>query len=176
MKKALSIWQFAGFVFTTMTGTLLHFLYDWTNQSLIVAPFSAVNESIWEHMKLLFFPMFAFAFVQSHYFSKEYENFWCAKLVGIALALTTIPVLYYTYTGILGTSADWFNIIIFFLAASAAYILETRLLKQEKSFCFSPTIAQIILFLFALAFIILTFTPLQIPIFQDPVTNLYGLE
>ena len=84
MKRSLSFWQFAGFTFTGVAGTLLHFLYDWTN-SRFIALFSAVNESIWEHMKLLFFPMIVFAIFESFYFSKEYKSFWCSKLVGILL-------------------------------------------------------------------------------------------
>ena len=43
MKRSLPFWQFAGFVFTGVFGTLLHFLYDWTD-SKFSALFSAVNE------------------------------------------------------------------------------------------------------------------------------------
>ena len=58
MKKSLNLWQLAGFIFTGVAGVLLHFLFEWTGKSIFVAPFAAVNESIWEHMKLLFVPMF----------------------------------------------------------------------------------------------------------------------
>ena len=174
MKKSLSFWQFAGFVLTGVVGTLLHFLYDWTD-SVFVALFSAVNESIWEHMKLLFFPMLIFALIESRYFAKDYENFWCAKLVGILAGLAVIPAMYYTYTGAFGVSADWFNILIFYIAAAVSYIIETRLIKSEKVFCLSPTAAIVILFLITVLFMIFTFTPPKIPLFQDPITRAYGL-
>ena len=64
MKKDLFLWQFGGFVFTVVLGTILHFLYDLTNQSVLVAPFSAVNESTFEHMKLMYFPMLIFSLIQ----------------------------------------------------------------------------------------------------------------
>lgn len=175
MKKSLTLWQLGGFVFTGIAGTLLHFLYDWTNQSIVAAPFSAVNESTWEHMKLLFFPMFVFALTENHFIGKNYENFWCAKLAGTAAGLLLIPTLYYTYTGALGVSADWFNIVIFFLAAGAAYYLETKLLKREIGFCKSPITAFIVLCLIALAFVALTFVQPKIPLFIDPTTNSYGI-
>lgn len=70
MKRDVTLWQFAGFTVTSLGGTLLHFLYDWSNQSIFAAPFSAVNESAWEHMKLLFFPMFIFALIQSCFFNR----------------------------------------------------------------------------------------------------------
>lgn len=174
MKKSLSFWQFAGFVFTGVAGTLLHFLYDWTDNTF-VALFSAVNESIWEHMKILFFPMFAFALLESRYFSKDYENYWCAKLIGILTGLMVIPVIYYTYTGALGVSADWFNIIIFFIAAAITFITETRLMKSDKNFSRCSTVAIVILCIIAILFIIFTFTPPKIPLFQDPVTMTFGL-
>lgn len=94
MKRNLSLWQLAGFAFTSIGGTLLHFLYDLTGQSVVAAPFSAVNESTWEHMKLLFFPMFVFALVQSRFFG-ERPDFWCVKLAGSAAGLALIPVLFY---------------------------------------------------------------------------------
>ena len=78
MKPNISLWQFAGFSLSSLFGTILHFLYDWTDKSLLIAPFSGVNESTWEHMKLLFFPLFIFALIQSRFF-KDYKNFWCIK-------------------------------------------------------------------------------------------------
>ncbi len=92
MKLSAKAWQVMGFLFTAIAGTLLHFLYDWSGQSLLIAPFSAVNESIWEHMKLLFFPMLLFAAAESRFISGKYPNFWCAKLLGIAAGLLLIPV------------------------------------------------------------------------------------
>lgn len=37
-------------------GSLNHFLYDWTGGSSFAALFCPINESPWEHLKLLFFP------------------------------------------------------------------------------------------------------------------------
>lgn len=175
MKKSLSFWQFAGFIFTVIAGVLLHFLYNWTNQSPLVAPFSAVNESIWEHMKLLFFPMFVFALVERQFIGGEYENFWCAKLAGSLFGLTLIPVLYYSYTGAFGVSLDWLNIVIFIIAAGAAYLLETWLMKRDGWSCFSPLFALFILCVIGFAFVVLTYVQPEIPLFQDPRSGVYGV-
>ena len=176
MKKSLTLWQLAGFVFTGLAGTLLNFLYDWSGQSTIVAPFAAINESIWEHMKILFVPMFLFALTEFRILGDQYENFWCSKLAGTLVGLILIPSLYYTYTGIFGVSLDWINIVIFFLAAATAFFLETRLLKQNHTFGISNTLALILLCLIAIAFMILTFVQPRIPLFQDPTTKLYGMN
>lgn len=174
MKKSLPFWQFSGFVFTGVFGTLLHFIYEWTNITA-TALFSAVNESVFEHMKILFFPMLIFAIIESRYFYKDYPAFWCVKLIGILIGLAVIPMLYYTYTGALGVSADWFNIAIFFIAAAVTYITETALLKSKK-YCSLPTATSFIILLgLAVLFLVLTFVPPKIPLFQDPVTKLYGI-
>lgn len=175
MKKSLKLWQIGGFVFTCTAGVLLHFLYDWTNHSIVVAPFSAVNESIWEHMKLLFFPMLIFAMTEYKFIGKNYENFWCAKSAGSITGLLLIPIIYYTYTGVLGVNADWFNIIIFFIAAGTAYYLENILLKNKMNFCKSPLIAFVILCLIAVLFVVMTFVQPKIPLFQDITTGNYGI-
>ncbi len=175
MKKSLSLWQFTGFLFTAVAGVLLHFLYDWSNQSALVAPFSAVNESIWEHMKLLYFPMFAFALVERQFIGDEYENYWCAKLAGILLGLMLIPVLYYSYTGIFGVQIDWINIAIFFVATASTYLLETWLSRQEGWKCAFPLLALLILCVIGYVFVVWTYVPPEIPLFKDPVTGKYGI-
>lgn len=174
MKKSLSFWQILGFVFTGIAGVILHFLLEWTNQSIVVAPFSAVNESTWEHMKILFFPMLLFALIESRYIGKAYKSFWCAKLIGIVVGIVLIPVLYYTINGIFGSTPDFINIAIFYVAAAISYVLESRLMKNELVNCDSPKTAIVILMLIALLFAFFTFMTPQIPLFEDPITNTYG--
>ena len=174
MKRSIGLWQFLGFAVTSLGGTILHFLYDWTGKSEFIAPFSGINESTWEHMKLLFWPMFIFAVVQSFFF-KERTDFWCVKLRGILLGLSLIPILFYTYNGVVGKSPDWLNISIFFVSAAAAYIYETKLFNENKIVCRNQKLAVAILSAIAVSFIIFTFFTPQIGIFKDPLTGLYGL-
>ena len=175
MKKTLCRWQLSGFLFTSALGTFLHFLYDLTGESLVSALFSAVNESIWEHMKLLFYPMLLFALTEHRAWGKDEPRFWCVKLKGVLLGLGLIPVIYYTYTGLLGLSADWFNITIFFLAAGAAYFAETKRFMKDRPCLAGEKTAQAVLVLIALLFTVFTFFPPRIPFFQDPQTGSYGI-
>lgn len=175
MKNNILPWQITGFAVTSIGGTLLHFLYDWSGQNRFAAIFSGVNESTWEHMKLLFFPMFAFALIQSFFF-KENSAFFCIKLRGILLGLLLIPVLFCTYNGVIGKSPDWVNIAIFFIAAAAAFIFEVRLMKRNETECSAPGAAVIMLCLVALLFVIFTFEAPHIAIFRDPLTGSYGIE
>ena len=174
MKKSIWLWQLVGFSTTSFFGTLLHFLYEWLNESVWIASFSGVNESTWEHMKLLFWPMMIFAVMQSFFF-RERDDFWCVKLRGILLGLLLIPLLFYTYNGVIGKSPDWLNIAIFFVSAATAYIYETRLFNSEKMLCKSPKIAIAVLSAIALMFVIFTFATPKLAIFKDPLSSTYGL-
>lgn len=174
MKRSIGLWQLMGFAVTSLGGTILHFLYDWLGKAAWIAPFSGVNESTWEHMKLLFWPMFLYAIVQSFFF-KEEKKYWCVKLKGAFFGIILIPVLFYTYNGVIGKSPDWINIIIFFISAAAAYLYETKLFKNEKTNCKFPKLAIGILCAIALLFVIFTFATPQIGIFKDPLGGTYGI-
>ena len=173
MKRTVWLWQLFGFAVTALGGTLLHFLYEWTG-SAFAAAFSGVNESTWEHMKLLFWPMFIFATVQSFFF-KDYENFWCVNLRGTLLGLGLIPVIFYTYNGVIGKSPDWINIAIFFVSAAIVYVYETIGLQRKSTRCKSPRAAFAALCAIALLFVIFTFHTPELAIFRDPLTDTYGI-
>ena len=176
MKRSISCWQLGGFLFTSVFGTLLHFFFDLTGGNVAAALFSAVNESIWEHIKLIYYPMLIFSLIEHRVWGKETNHFWCIKLRGMLLALVLIPSLYYTYTGSLGISADWFNVTIFFITAAAVFYLETKQFQKANA-CRLPEWAAVALLL-ALGglFIWFTFAPLRIPLLRDPVTGTYGFQ
>ena len=60
-----------GIFFTVLLGTLLHFTYDLSGNSDFVAILSAVNESTWEHLKLIFFPMIVFMLIEFFIYGKR---------------------------------------------------------------------------------------------------------
>ena len=174
MKQRSILWQAVGFAAVTFGGTILHFLYDWTGGSILVAPFSGVNESTWEHMKLLFWPLFLFALVQRLFFRNQ-ENYWCVKLTQILLGLVLIPVLFYTYNGVFSKSPDWINIAIFYISALLVFFFEWWAFKNDRLQCTHPRLAFAAICLIEVLFVVFTFAPPQIPLFQNPLTGTYGI-
>ena len=104
MNRSLYLWQIAGFLFVSIIGTLLHFTYDLSAQNFAVALFSAVNESVWEHMKLFFFPVVFFALIEYFFWGKQNKHFWSIKLRGVVLGIVLNIVLYYLISGAFGIS------------------------------------------------------------------------
>ena len=174
MNRSIGLWQLLGFGVTSLGGTILHFLYEWLGEAVWIAPLSGVNESTWEHMKLLFWPMFFFAVVQSFFF-RDRADFWCVKLRGILLGLALIPIIFYTYNGVIGKSPDWINIVIFFVSAAVAYLYETRLYRADKTQCRSSKWAIAVLCAIAILFVFFTFWTPILSIFKDPLTGTYGI-
>ena len=174
MKQRSILWQAAGFALVTFGGTIAHFLYDWTGGNILVSPFSGVNESTWEHTKLLFWPLFLFALVQRPFF-KDQENYWCVKLVEILLGLVLIPVLFYTYNGVFGKSPDWINIAIFYITALLVFFFEWWAFRNDRLQCKHPRLAVTAICLIGVLFVVFTFATPQIPLFQDPLTGTYGV-
>lgn len=164
-----------GAIFTIIVGTLLHFAYDFFGESDFVAIFSAVNESTWEHLKLLFFPVMIFAVAEYFIYGKNYSNFWASKIISLLIGMLAIVVIFYTYTGIFGNNGIA-NIVLFISSVILTYWLNCRFL--DKGSFNSPVInniafaAAVVLFIL---FWIYTFYPPILNLFKDPVTNGYGI-
>ncbi len=172
MDKQMVRWQWAGLIFVEILGPILHFLFDWTNQNRIIGAISAVNESTWEHMKILFIPMFIFAVVESIFIKRD--DFWCVKLTGIATGLLLIPILFYTLNGVFGKTPDFVNILIYYVAVISAFLVEWRMFKGNNCKCPKRVATSILLAIFVL-FVVWTYLPPEIPIFRDPISGGFGI-
>lgn len=117
MSKVKSI-GFIGFLWIAILGTLLHFTYEWSGENSFVGLFSAVNESIWEHAKLLFFPAAVFALLLYPFVRKKYPAFLTAFAAAALCAMFLQTALYYTYSGIWGKDVPFLNIVLFYVCAA----------------------------------------------------------
>lgn len=174
MRKRFDIWTWAGFFTGAVLGTLGHFAYDWSGKSLPVGAFCAVNESTWEHMKLLFFPVLLFTAAQ---LCLRWESgLLAARAVSTTAGLVAIPALFYTYSGVLGRTVDWVNILIFYVADAALFGLDSRLRRSGHFRApWLQTAGALWLWLLAFLFVWWTFRPPHIGLFLDPVTGQYGI-
>lgn len=167
-------YQIFSIIFTFILGTLLHFTYEWSGQNEIVGVFSAINESTWEHLKLLFFPMLITIVIGYFYIGKGISNFICSKTVGIVFAIVFTVVFFYTYTGILGKNIAIIDISSFFIATILGEYV-AYLLMINKFKC-NNTIAIIVLMGICISFVVFTFNTPNIGLFKDPITGKYGIQ
>lgn len=166
--------QITSAIFTMILGTLLHFTFSWSGNNLFVGSFSAINESTWEHLKLLFFPMLITTIIGLFYIGKNIPKFLCAKTLGIIFAILFIIIFFYTYTGILGTNFAFINIVAFLFSVVLGEFLAYKIMFSN--FSCNNKIAIIVLITLFLCFIIFTYFTPQIGLFKDPVTGQYGIS
>jgi len=175
MRKRSGKWEWIGLIFTLVIGNLLHFVYDWSGGSRLAAAFSAANESVWEHMKLLAVPFVLFSLAEWLILRRDYSNVLSSQAVGLLAGLLTIPVLFYTYKGIYGQNVVWADIAIFQIAVLLAFFVSHRLLKSGL---LNSGIWQLLGLLVLLGTVALfwffTYRPPALPLFTDPETGRTG--
>ena len=170
----IKTWQIITVIICIILGILLHFSYEWTGENIIVALFSGVNESTWEHLKLAFYPMILMAIIRYCIIEKRSNNYWFAQALGILTAIGFIIIFFYTYTGIIGENLDWLNISLFVIAIFLGEYVTYKILIFRKNYN-AELISIIFLVILFFSFILYTFNPPQIPFFKDPVTGSYGI-
>lgn len=158
-------------------GTILHFLYKWTGENKVVASFSAINESVWEHLKLAFYPMLMLG-IGEYFLTKNISNNYIeAKTIGIFIAISFIVIFFYTYTGILGKNFLFIDILsfIFSIMLGEWIAYEIMIMPNGSSMQTKILSAGIVIFLL-ISFIVVTYFPPKINLFKDPVDKTYGLK
>lgn len=175
MNKKLFKFELLGSIFVSVLGTLGHFLFDWSNKSKFVALFSSVNESPWEHLKLLFFPFLIFIIYSAIKLKQDKFNIYFAGYISIILGMWATLSYYYTFTGILGKNSEFINISSFFIGIIIAFTINYFLIDKSIGKGCLNGFGITMLFITTLIFIIFTFEPPLIPLFQDPTNFIFGI-
>lgn len=173
--NSLAYWEIARFIFVVIFGSLLHFIYRWSGNNSIVGMISPVNESTWEHLKLLFVPMFLFSMIEYFGVGKTYPNFIIVKSLGILFGMLTIVAIFYTYTGIVGTHFLWADILTFIFGVAVAFLYSWKAITKYQAQGGLGWVGLLIMTAILISFVIFTFTPPRIPLFLDPVSKDYGV-
>ncbi|MFZ7120032.1 MAG: DUF6512 family protein [Eubacteriaceae bacterium] len=175
MKKKIFRWEILGIFVTIILGFIFHFAYSWFDKCKFSAVLFAVNESVWEHCKIAFWPALFFSIIEYFFIRKCSKNYIVAK----AFMLLTIPsmilILFYTYTGIIGYNINIVDISIFFIAIISSYFISYMLLiSMPKPMCIKK-ISIGVLMILIVAFSTFTYYPCYLPLFLDPETGTYGI-
>jgi hypothetical protein len=175
VKKSILRWELGGIAFVVVLGSVLHFAFEWSGRAIPIAPIAAVNESVWEHLKLGFWPALIYAALEYGRFGKSAHNFSSAKTLGVYLIPITIVVLYYAYTAILGHGLLQVDIAIFVVAVIVGQLVSYKLLIASPLPARLNRFAPIALAVLAILFVLFTFYTPQVSLFRDPVTGGYGI-
>lgn len=180
--ERLKIWTVFETVLAVIAGSLLHFVYQWFGGE-IWASIGAVNESTWEHLKLLFWPILLMTAAAYILYGKDCSMFLPARALSVITGMAVIVAVFYTYSGILGYNFLAADIITFVLGVFSAYAVNFFIIKNggkkkspEKDVSFVSACALAFILALAALFVIFTYYPPHIGIFEDPVTGYYGVQ
>ena len=172
-KKILGL-EIVGTFFIILLGTALHFTFAFSGQNPIVGLFSAVNESVWEHLKLPFWPSLLWLLIMIIPLKSKFSNFFSAKTVGMVFMIVIIPIVFYSYTSFTKEILA-VDIATFMIAVIIGQLISYKLYRKEKSSRLAEVIAIAIIVALAIVFIIFTFNPPHLSIFMDTTTGQYGI-
>jgi hypothetical protein len=179
MKNNLLLWEIGSFFFIGLVGASLHFTYELSDfSSNVVAYFSAVNESTWEHLKMVFFPGLLFALIEYTYVKEQANNYLIAKTASLFVMPLVIVIGWYIYAPAIGRSIYPVDLALFYIAVFLGQLVSYKLLTRpplEKIYRSYALGGFIVLFL---AFSTFTFYPPRIFLFENfdlKDTGQYGI-
>ncbi len=167
MNRSLRKSEIIGCLFVWIVGTLFHFVYDWTNQNQFIGLFTPINESVWEHLKLLFFPYVFYMISQYFHIGKQYSSYFTAKLLGILCGMIFVVVVFYLSLAIVGKPITWIDVTLFFVGGLISYIVSYQYMIRKETSDVVEVLSFITILIIMLLFWGFTFNPPDFSIFQE---------
>lgn len=179
-RRVIILWEAGALIVTVLVASLLHFLYELTGFQSWAPLFGSVNESTFEHLKLFYWPAFAYALVQHAYTRHQVNNFWWAKAAAIITAPLVLMLAFYFYLGIslpiYGRGFLWADIGTGVLGVLAGNIVAYRIMTSpEMGKAFSRAGFAICVAL-GVMFIAFTYYPPRVFIFENFARYKYSGE
>lgn len=174
MNKILQ-WEVIGIIFVIILGTLFHFVFEWLYSWPPIGAITAVNESVWEHLKLPYWPLIIFSLIEYNYLKEDIKNFIIGKAVVALISIGTILIIFYSYTAILGVEILIIDIMSFFIGVIIGQLVSYKIITLKKLQKWINIVSWTIIIGLGLTLILFTYLPPHLPIFQDSETGLYGI-
>lgn len=155
---------------------LFHFIYGWL-PSTLTAVFFPVNESIWEHMKLLFSAIIFYGIIDYIILQKfkiKYNNFFTSLLVP---AVTIIPIYLIMFLPVYYKIGEnmVMTIGIMLISIIISQVISYYILKAEDCDKFN-IISLILIIISYIVFAYLTYNPIKNELFFDTQEEKYGIN
>jgi len=165
-----------GVPFIIAGGSALHFAFSWADEWPPLAIVAATNESIWEHLKLAFWPSLVWALIESRRVGLPAQSYWAAKGVSFLVAPIVIVVVFQSYTAILGRNLLVLDIGTFVVAVVLGQLGSIWLLTRRPVVKPAAWVGIALLLCQLAAFSLLTYVPPNHPLFIDPRSGAHGLS
>ena len=171
----LKKWKFISVIIIFLLSALLHFIYDWF-PNFFTSLFFPVNESIWEHNKIIVGSFLILAIIEKIYYKKRKNVIFTECFSSLVCMALVMFIFTPVYLYILKTNDNMIVTFgIFLLAIIISQIVSYKLLQKE----YHPRLEEFGVILFVILFlinIIFTYYPPKLAIFYDYTNQIYGLK
>ena len=167
--KNLKRLELTCFILACILGTISHFFYDWSGQNYLIGLIFPKNESTWEHLKLIFFPILFVSVLEYLFLKVRTQNYIGTKFLSTLVGMIVTVIVFYTYQGVLGFTIEVVNIAIYFLAMSCAYLFSYHTIRKDSRLYLSEFAYYICFWCMTLLFICFSVFPPNIGLFQSPI-------
>lgn len=179
-KKKLIIWEVIGWAVIFGFGSLFHFWFEWFPWKPY-GWFFAINESMWEHSKLSFWPALIFYTVQYIILRKKNRNLAVAGAISLSIGILFMQAFYYTIVGAFGqeTRSLALSLTTFILATIMQQLIHFLILSiktelEKKRQLIIDIISLVSIVLLIIIIVLFTYIQPELPIFYDDYNGLYG--
>lgn len=169
----LTLVLIVSFFVISVIGSLLHFTHNWLKSGFWLHIFSALNESVWEHMKLLVLPTLLATVFQIIAFEGIYDNMNSATLLLLTVQLLVMPLVYGFLKLFFKKVPFMITILIFCLSIFLGLITEYFVLVNNL-IIINETVAGVLVLIIVFLFGLFSFYTPRFSIFEDPITGKYG--
>ena len=170
-------WIILGIPVLFILGYFMHIIYDLTGQITLVGMLTPVNESLWEHLKMVLLPMIGwwgfYYYINREKYEINKDKWFFALVIALISSILTILAFYYIYTQAFGIELLALDIFDLLLSVAVGQFLGLHMYKYSKGIKVQISIG--ILLLLVIVFVIFTFSPPHIPLFQDSISGQYGI-
>lgn len=153
-----------------------HFIYN-LFPNILFSFFFPINESIFEHLKILFTSTIIYGLFDYLLLKKEQikvNNFSFNLFLSSTLSILIFLLLYLPIYYIIGEFLP-LTLLLMILTYSLCQLISYYILSIKK-IPYLNTLSILFIILIYLNFIILTFSPPKEDLFKDPITNTYGFK
>ena len=168
-----------GILFIILFGALLHFAFELSGGWRPLGVISAVNESVWEHLKLAFWPAIIWTIIEFFFVRRPAkdtnQNFILAKAIGAYIMPLVIVVVFYSYTAFTGESILVIDLLSFVIAVVIGQVTSYKLWSSLELSKVFDWLGLVMILVAVLLFTVFTFYTPGVAIFKDPVTGGYGI-
>ena len=173
-KKTLLRLEIAGPVIVFIIASFLHFIYG-LSPNVLTSLFGAVNESIWEHIKIFTIAYLFYGFIELFWAKPQFKRFVVSKTAGVIIQGVFIPLAFYSFSFFVKKPVLIVDLLIGLIASVLGFLVSFKLYSSSREIEKYYLTSLMLLFLIMLSILCFTYFPPEAELFRDVITGEYGV-